>query len=217
MTLSGLMSADTDPARSAVGRAAVFLDKDGTLIEDVPYNVDPRLIRFTPGAVEGLQLLRDAGMPLVLVSNQQGLASGQISAAGFARMRSALEKLLRHAGVELAGFHVCPHQAARIPGLGCACRKPQPGMLRAAALELGLDLKSSWMVGDILDDIEAGRRAGCRTVLVDCGNETEWKLSPLRAPHYRCATLLDAARRILDNRTHAASPRPLTSTETIQP
>jgi histidinol phosphatase-like enzyme len=79
----------------------------------------------------------------------------------------------------------------------CACRKPAPGLLRQAAAEHGIDLAQSWMVGDILDDIEAGRRAGCRTVLLDVGNETVWHRTPLREPHHLCADLLAAAQTIV--------------------
>jgi D-glycero-D-manno-heptose 1,7-bisphosphate phosphatase len=79
----------------------------------------------------------------------------------------------------------------------CTCRKPMPGLLQAAAFELGLDLEGSWMVGDILDDIEAGRRAGCGTVMLDVGNETVWKRGLLRTPDYVAADLMDAATFIL--------------------
>lgn len=181
------------------GRGAVFLDKDGTLIEDVPYNVDPALLRFTPGAPQALRLLGRAGLPLVLVTNQPGIALGRFTRAQFARLEQALvERVREEAGVELAGCFVCPHAPGGEGGLPCLCRKPAPGLLRQAAVAAHYDLGRSWMIGDILDDIEAGRRAGCRTILLDRGNETVWRLTPLRTPHYRCATLLDAAHIILE-------------------
>jgi D-glycero-D-manno-heptose 1,7-bisphosphate phosphatase len=177
---------------------AVFLDKDGTLVEDVPYNVDPALLRFTPNAIEGLALLQRHGWSLVVVSNQPGIARGLFDQAALSRLSNALEGLLANAGIALHGFHVCPH----LPSMDlrrpvCLCRKPAPGLLRQAAAAHGLDLGQSWMVGDILDDVEAGRRAGCRAVLLDVGHETEWALSPLRMPHVRCADLLEAARTIV--------------------
>jgi len=184
--------------RSAALRPAVFIDKDGTLIVDVPYNVDTALLRFTPRAIEGLQCLDRAGYALVVVTNQPGLAAGRFTRAEFARLQRALVKRVRdEAGVELAGFYTCPHAPAAGPATACLCRKPAPGMLRQAALAHHFDLARSWMIGDILDDVEAGRRAGCRSVLLDVGNETEWRLSPLREPQHRALDLLDAAHHIV--------------------
>ena len=91
---------------------------------------------------------------------------------------------------------------------GCLCRKPAPGLLHQAARTRNLDLARSWMVGDILDDVEAGRRAGCRSVLLDVGHETVWRLSPLRTPHFRAGDLLEAARHIVAAPAGSASPLP---------
>ncbi len=180
---------------SEPNRAAVFLDKDGTLVKDVPYNVDPDLLSLTANAVPALAMLVHAGYALVVVTNQSGLASGRFSRFDFARLQRALTGRLREeGGIELAGFEICPHAAGPNGRPACLCRKPAPGMLEQAARAGGFDLSRSWMIGDILDDIEAGRRAGCRTVLLDVGNETLWQVSPLRTPHYRCADLLQAAR-----------------------
>ena len=177
---------------------AVFLDKDGTLVEDVPYNVDPALLRFTPHALPALQRLQQAGYRLVIVSNQSGLAIGRFTSAQFSVLRTALlDRLQDEGGIEVAGFYVCPHAPATADGQGCDCRKPQPGMLKLAALAHGLDLQRSWMVGDILDDVEAGHRAGCRSVLLDRGGETEWKRSELRVPEHVCTDLGEAADFIL--------------------
>jgi D-glycero-D-manno-heptose 1,7-bisphosphate phosphatase len=185
---------------------AVFIDKDGTLVVDVPYNVDPARLQFTPHALQGLQDLQRAGYALVVVTNQPGLAAGRYSRAEFARLQRALEeRLRREGGIELAGFYTCPHAPAPSPALACLCRKPAPGMLRQAALAHGFDLRRSWMVGDILDDIEAGHRAGCRTVLMDVGNETVWRRSPLREPDHRAPDLREAARVILHRDAHVAA------------
>lgn len=192
-------------------RPAVFLDKDGTLIENVPYNVDPALVRFTPHALEAVRLLADRGYALVIVSNQPGLALGYFDRAAWVRLQAAVTKRLKdEAGVELTGFFACPHAPSPRHMPGCLCRKPAPGLLRQAALSHKLDLTRSWMVGDILDDIEAGRRAACRTVLMDVGNETEWVMSPLRTPHHRAPDLLSAARLILED-DETASARPTTT------
>ena len=90
-----------------------------------------------------------------------------------------------------------PRLTSLSPGAGCACRKPAPGLLERAAREHGVSLSDSWLIGDILDDIEAGRRAGCRTVLLDNGNETEWQLTPERVPHHVARDLAEAAALIL--------------------
>jgi D-glycero-D-manno-heptose 1,7-bisphosphate phosphatase len=177
-------------------RPAVFLDKDGTLIVNVPYNADPALVRFTPGALDGVQRLHAAGWPIVIVTNQSGLATGRFDLAQYRQLQRAVRDRLRdEAGVELTGWYTCPHARADPPA--CACRKPQAGLLRQAAGEHGLDLARSWMVGDILDDVEAGRRAGCRTVLLDVGHESEWRHAPEREPHHRCADLREVADVIL--------------------
>jgi histidinol-phosphate phosphatase family protein len=181
-------------------RRAVFLDKDGCLVVDVPYNVDPEKIRLTPGAAEGLAALHAAGYALVVVSNQSGVARGLFPASALAGVERRLRELLAAAGAPPAGFYWCPHHPhGRVAdyAVACGCRKPAPGLLVGAAADLGLDLARSWMVGDILDDVEAGRRAGCRTVLLVPGGETEWRDGPDRRPHYTAADLAAAARLIL--------------------
>lgn len=179
---------------------AVFLDKDGTLLPDIPYNADPTRMTLAPGAAEGLRALA-AGFALVVVSNQSGVALGCFPESALGGVHGRLCELVHEAGAELAGFYYCPHRPDGIvPGyaFACACRKPAPGLLERAANELGIDLAASWMVGDILNDVEAGRRAGCRTVLIENGNETEWRFGPLRVPNFRAFDLTGAARCILE-------------------
>src|SRR4051794_39103249 len=145
---------------------AVFLDKDGTLIDDVPYNVDPRRIELAQGAAEGAAVLSEAGYALVVVSNQSGVARGIFTEDALPAVEHRIRELLANFDVPLAGFYYCPHHPlGSIPRYAaqCSCRKPQPGMILQAAKELRLDLAESWLIGDILDDIEAGHRAGCRT------------------------------------------------------
>jgi histidinol-phosphate phosphatase family protein len=179
---------------------AIFLDKDGTLVEDVPYNVDPARIRLAPGAGSGLRRLRDAAYRLFVVSNQSGVARGFFPESALVEVEAELRRLLAELGVALDGFYYCPHHpegAVDAYSASCSCRKPGPGMVLRAAEEHGLDLGRSWLIGDILDDVEAGRRAGCRTVLLDNGHETEWVLTPWREPDARAADLDEASRIIL--------------------
>ncbi len=176
---------------------AVFLDKDGTLVTNVPYNATLELIELSPGADEGLVLLQERGYRLVVVSNQPGVALGYFRESALTAVEKRLRELLAANGVPLTGFSYCPHlPEGRIApyARNCDCRKPAPGMIVRAAQLYGLDLARSWLVGDILDDIEAGRRAGCRTILIDNGNETQWLLSPERQPHHMAADLAQAAR-----------------------
>ncbi len=179
-------------------RGAVFLDKDGTLLVDVPFNADPARMQFSPGAAAALARLSGLRMPLFIVSNQSGVARGLLTEQDMRAIEVELERRFATCGATLGGFYYCPHEG------GCDCRKPAPGMLLHAALRHRLDLAQSWMVGDILDDIEAGRRAGCRTILVDNGNETEWKLSARRTPHH-CVRDLDAAAAIIAHLSPGAS------------
>ncbi|WP_141735551.1 D-glycero-alpha-D-manno-heptose-1,7-bisphosphate 7-phosphatase [Oligoflexus tunisiensis] len=181
-------------------KRAIFLDKDGTLIEDVPYNVEPRRIMLVPGAVEALTCLLQADYELCLISNQSGVALGYFQEDALAAVYQEIERQLRPAAIPLAGFYYCPHHpAGRIPAyaVSCACRKPMPGMILKAARELDIDLSASWFIGDILHDVEAGHRAGCRAILINNGHETEWDFSSaLRVPDYTAHSLVEAARYI---------------------
>ena len=177
-------------------RPAVFLDKDGTLVDNLPYNADPARIALCRGAGDALLALAQQGYALVVVSNQQGIARGRLSEQDLHAARERIARLLAAHQVKLDGFYWCPHWPWSCKGslaFACDCRKPAPGLLLHAAAELVLDLSSSWMVGDILDDIEAGRRAGCHTILLDNGNETEWRCNPLRRPHRLAPDLATAA------------------------
>jgi len=187
-------------SRQVTPRRAVFLDKDGTLIENVPYNIDVERIRFTAGAEQAVPRLAGAGFAIAIVSNQPGVARGMFDEAAVAEVGRALADKLAKLGVGLAGFYYCPHDptgAVERYRRTCGCRKPAPGLLERAARELDVDLTSSWLIGDILDDIEAGRRAGCRTILVDVGSETEWRMSRERLPHHVVGDLEEAAELIL--------------------
>ncbi|MDQ4077783.1 MAG: HAD family hydrolase [Chloroflexota bacterium] len=180
-----------------MSQPVVFLDKDGTLIENVPYNVDPEQIRWAPGAEEGIQLLHDAGYHLIVITNQSGVARAYFQEEELEGVEACLRKMMARVNVPLLDFYYCPHHPEGVlPRYAtvCSCRKPEPGMLDQATCDHDIDLARSWLVGDILDDIEAGRRMGCRTVMVDSGGETEWILSRGRLPHHVASDLSEAAR-----------------------
>jgi D-glycero-D-manno-heptose 1,7-bisphosphate phosphatase len=165
---------------------AVFLDRDGTLVEPRHYPTRPEDLILYPTIAPHLQQLRQDGFRLVVITNQSGIARGLFSEDDLTRMHDDLHLRLRRLGVEIDGFFHCPHHPAGvIPELAiaCDCRKPEPGLLLAAAAALDLDLTRSWFIGDILNDVEAGNRTGCRTVLVDLGTESSPE-SPSRTPHY---------------------------------
>jgi histidinol-phosphate phosphatase family protein len=179
---------------------AVFLDKDGTLIENVPYNVDPALIRLADGALQSLGLLQQAGYQVIVVSNQSGVARGYFGERDLIPVESRLRQQLAEGSVALSGFYYCPHHpegALQLYSRECVCRKPKPGMLFEAARHHRINLSTSWLIGDILDDIESGNRAGCRTILLDNDHETEWRITPVRRPDFIVQNLLAAADVIL--------------------
>ncbi len=155
-------------------RRAIFLDRDGTLVHPVHYPSCPEQLQLYERIGSELYGLQTMGFRLVVVTNQSGIARGYFTEADLQKMHQHLTHELAASDVYLSGIYYCPHHVdGIIPELAiqCDCRKPEPGMLLRAAAELDLDLHRSWLVGDILDDIEAGNRVGCRTVLVDLGTE----------------------------------------------
>ena len=185
---------------------AVFLDKDGTLIDDVPYNVDPDKIVLAQGVEQGIEQLWQAGFKLVVVTNQSGIAQGYFEESALAAVEAKLRSLLP---VPIAGFYYCPHHpegAIDAYTKDCDCRKPKPGLLLKAAADLNLDLPRSWIIGDILNDVEAGQQAGCRSALVNNGNETEWICTPQRVPTLSAATFDRVAQQIVTAQRRASEP-----------
>lgn len=191
-----LQRSDPMPATASGGSPAVFMDKDGTLIENVPYNVDVSLMQWMPGAEAAIRALVAAGFRLVVISNQSGVAEGRFPESALVAVESRLREMAAAAGVDLTGFFYCPHGTTEP---GCDCRKPMPGLITRAAHEHRLDLGASWFVGDILSDVEAGNRAGCRSILV--GPEALPMPCPKTcAPFALCDDLSDAARVILQSK-----------------
>jgi histidinol-phosphate phosphatase family protein len=147
--------------------AAVFLDRDGTVIDDQGYPGDWRQVRLLPGAGAGLARLKREGFILVLVSNQSGIGRGLISTEAARQVHERLLALLEECGVRLDGAFYCPHA----PEAGCGCRKPAPGMLCAAAEKLRLRLDRCFLVGDKESDLETAHNAGCRALFLEAAGK----------------------------------------------
>ena len=182
-TLAALEDAHRDaidvfPDRPGFGRdgirPAVFLDRDGTVIEHVPYLSDPARVRLLPGAAEALRRLRRAGFARVLVTNQSAIGRGMLTVDRLAEIHAELERQLAASGASLDAIYYCPTAPAVNDRtvVECLDRKPGAGMLLRAAAEMGLDLAASWMVGDLISDVLAGLNAGCRSILVRSGQTT---------------------------------------------
>jgi len=155
-------------------RRALFLDRDGTLVHPSHYPSRPEQLQLYNNMAPELRILQAQGFCLVVITNQSGIARGYFTENDLADMHRYMRMQLAHMGVYHDAIYHCPHHPEGTIvalALHCECRKPQSGMLLRATMELDLDLYNSWCVGDILDDVEAGNRAGCRTVLVDLGTE----------------------------------------------
>jgi D-glycero-D-manno-heptose 1,7-bisphosphate phosphatase len=151
---------------------AVFLDRDGTINEEVNYLGDPALLKLTPGAAKAIHLLNAHKIPVIVITNQAGIARGYFNEAQMHSVHQALDLMIAMENAKIDAYYYCPHHPTA--GIGeyktnCACRKPEPGMLYQAAQDLHLDLSRSYLVGDKLTDIQAGNLAGCQTVLVETG------------------------------------------------
>lgn len=179
-----------------MNRPAVFIDRDGTLIEDTGYIADPADVHLFDDAADAIRRFSQSGYLVVLASNQSGVARGKFTEAELAKVQARLEELLGAGGARLDGAYVCPYldgpeatveRYRRVSEL----RKPRPGMLLQAAKELKIDLSRSWMIGDSSADVGAGQAAGCRTILVERnGAVVDENLSPT----HRAATLAEAVR-----------------------
>lgn len=147
-------------------RAYVFLDRDGTLIEDVHHGHRLEDYLLLPGTIDALGRLRQAGFRLAIVTNQSGIGRGLFGLDDYARYHGRLLDDLSAAGLEIDATYMCPH----VPDAGCECRKPSPGSLLRARVELGADLAASWVVGDHVSDVRLAENAGARGILVLTGH-----------------------------------------------
>ena len=186
-------------------RRAVFIDRDGTISEEVGYVNHPSRYRVFPYAAEAVRLLNEAGWLAILITNQAGVARGYFAEEMIGRVHDVLSEELRRGGARLDAIYYCPHH----PSVGeppyrqaCDCRKPRPGLIRRAAREHDIDASASWMVGDRYGDVEFAHAAGVRSAFVLSGyglgewehQRQAWKLQP----EVVADDLLDAVRKILE-------------------
>jgi D-glycero-D-manno-heptose 1,7-bisphosphate phosphatase len=185
--------------RRVASRRAVFIDRDGTLTEEVGYVNHPNRLKLLPRSAAAIRRLNEAGVPAIVATNQAGIARGYFSEDVLNATHACLVKELKRAGAHLDGIYICAHH----PTEGeppwraeCDCRKPEPGLLLRAAAELGLDLGASVMIGDRPSDLEVAPRVGARAVLVLTGyglGEWEYRRATFRVePDHVADDLLDA-------------------------
>jgi histidinol-phosphate phosphatase family protein len=181
---------------------AVFVDRDGTVIEELGYLSDPDKVQLVPNAARSISKLNKMGIPVVVISNQAGVARGLFTAGDLDRVHERVMKLLAAEDALVDAAYYCPHHPDY--DVQCTCRKPKPGLLLKASEELGIELKQSFMVGDRLIDMQAGKAAGASTVFLRTGygqrelqeNQTE----VLKIADRVCDDLAEAVDWILDER-----------------
>lgn len=198
---------------------AVFLDRDGTLIRDKKYAHRPAEIELLDGVVPGLKLLQRAGYHLIVVTNQSGVARGLFKEADVNEMHEHLRQLLLAEGVDIAGFYYCPHHPEGVVPdytFRCDCRKPAPGLILRASAEKAISLPQSWLIGDLVTDIEAGLAAGCNTILIQ--HDQHGFSSQSIPPQTKVVgSFASAVQIILSHRVREANVRPSGHRATIRP
>ena len=190
-------------ARSSldIPRPAVFLDRDGTINEEVGHLSHPTQFKLIPGAAEGIRLLRNAGYRIAVITNQPVIARGECTEAGLTRIHNLMEMELSREHAFIDGIFYCPHHphsgfAGEIPALkiDCDCRKPGPGLIDRAVHQLNIDLTQSWLIGDRTSDIELARLSKIRSILVQtgaAGSDARYPATPDHiAPDLRTAAQL---------------------------
>jgi D-glycero-D-manno-heptose 1,7-bisphosphate phosphatase len=196
---------------------AIFLDRDDTIIEDPGYINSPDQVRLLPGAAQALLQLKQMGYKLIVVSNQSGIARGIITEESLAEIHTRLKELLAADGAYLDQIYYCPYHPEGVIEKyrkESDLRKPNPGMLLTAAEEMGIDLSQSWMVGNAYHDTTAGKRVGCRTILLNLppgAVKTPKPTDP--SPDFKAVNLKEAANII--KRYSQAPPQPMPTPITI--
>lgn len=187
----------------------IFLDRDGTINEEVNYLYKPEDMHLLPGVPEAIRLLKEDGFKIVVITNQAGIARGYYSCEDVERLHEYLNSMLEPVGAKIDRFYYCPHHP--VHGIGiykkeCTCRKPGIGMFEMAEKEFPIDKNHSYMIGDKLLDVEAGRNYGIKGILVGTGygkterQELEQIGAPSTCPPYDAyaESLMEAARYIVE-------------------
>ncbi len=193
-TIRNGKSAIDSPRKRNVKSGYAILDRDGTLNVERNYLSDPRQLELLPGAVEGLALLQSRDFGIVVVTNQSGIGRGYFSEDRLEQIHRRLLNLLNRQGITLDRIYYCPHD----PADHCACRKPEPGLVWQAAVELGFDPHQAFVVGDKPCDIEMGRRVGATTLLVRTGYGAQFASTGTCHPDYVAQNLVEAANLMVD-------------------
>jgi D-glycero-D-manno-heptose 1,7-bisphosphate phosphatase len=186
-------------------RKAVFVDRDGTVTREGEWIRHPGALELVPGAAQAIRRLHEAGFLVVMVTNQSAVARGLITEEQLEVIHESLRALLSREGARLDAIYACPHHPTEGVGaykIDCECRKPEPGLMLRARDEMGIDLARSWCIGDMERDLEAGRRAGVRGILVATGKgagEEARMRAEGRAPLF-ASDIGAAAERILNGR-----------------
>ena len=178
---------------------AIFIDRDGVINKDpggwtrTNYVTDWKDFHFIPGTLQALKILKEKGIKVIVASNQGGVNKGLYTKAELSRVNSLMLKEIEKAGGVIEEVFYCIHRDED----NCDCRKPKPGMLESAAKKYGIDPKVTYFIGDVKTDVMAGRKAGCKTILVLSGKSSredveEWE----EKPDYVFANLLEAVKRL---------------------
>jgi D-glycero-D-manno-heptose 1,7-bisphosphate phosphatase len=175
---------------------AIFMDRDGTVSEEIGYMYHTHLYKPFPWTGPAIRKINESGMKAILITNQSGVERGYFPESQVHEVHALLSAELDRHNAKLDAIYFCPHH----PDTGCDCRKPRPGMLLRAQQELGIDLANSFMIGDRYLDVDVGHAAGAKTVLVMSGNgraEYEKYKSLPQQPHFTAETLFEAVESIL--------------------
>jgi len=182
-----------------VRKRAVFLDRDGTIARDVHYCRRVEDFEILPTVPQAIRQLNECGFEVVVVTNQSGVARGYFTEETLLQIHQHMRQELAEYGARVDAIYYCPHH----PDDMCDCAKPRPGLLLRAAEELGIDLRRSFMIGDAVRDIEAGKTAGCRTVLIADGLDARRELT--NPPDYVAGSMLEVAQWVVGEGHQASS------------
>jgi histidinol-phosphate phosphatase family protein len=173
----------------------IFLDRDGTLIEEINFLATVEETQLFPFTLEALRLFKNAGFNFAVATNQSGIARGYFDGKAVEAIHNKISDLLAVQDLEITSYHYCPH----MPDAGCRCRKPNIGMIEQASKIQDVDLENSWMIGDKILDITMGFNAGTKTALVLTGYGEKHKQELTRKPDVIAQNLLEAAKLITES------------------